>query len=191
MIAWAGPLIALLALVSGVIAFLRLPPRAAMAAALMAVGVALGALRQFAFAVPMVALGIPCASRLGTKNGSTVAAPTTVNSPLVVDSPVTVRLAVPVFWTDTTRSALLPISTGPKSSDAGVAAMSGVGTGGVVGITSMALTMGTVLNRSMLWGMKSMSRRPSVTVAKRVRVSAVRLSPASTASVRICTVVTT
>ena len=57
MIAWAGPLIALLALVIGVIAFLRLPPRPALAAALMAGGVALGALRQFAVALPLAALG--------------------------------------------------------------------------------------------------------------------------------------
>ena len=38
MIAWAGPLIALLALVFGGIAFLRLPPRPALGAALMALG---------------------------------------------------------------------------------------------------------------------------------------------------------
>lgn len=57
MMAWAGPLIALLAVAFGVVAFLRLPPRPALAAALMAGGVALGALRQFAFAVPLAALG--------------------------------------------------------------------------------------------------------------------------------------
>jgi len=57
MIAWAGPLIALLALVFGGIAFLRLPPRPALGAALMAGGVALGALRQFALALPLAALG--------------------------------------------------------------------------------------------------------------------------------------
>jgi hypothetical protein len=55
--AWAGPLIALMAVAFGVVAFLRLPPRPALAAALMAGGVALGALRQFAFAVPLAALG--------------------------------------------------------------------------------------------------------------------------------------